>query len=173
MVGLVFGIGGIGALIGAVIAEPLSRRIGIGNSIIVGQTMFGLTGMLIPLAVLMPSIAVPVVIASEFLQWGFLILRQVNAAGMRQAYTPKQEMGRVQSTALLVVRGLKPIGAIAGGLLATAIGASLTLALAEIGMLIAVLPLFFSPVRDVRTLTQADIDDEAALNSLEPAMISS
>jgi MFS family permease len=173
MIGLIFGIGGVGALIGAVLAEPLSRRIGIGNSIMLGQAMFGLTGMLIPLAVLMPSIAVPMVIASEFLQWGFLILRQVNAAGMRQAYTPRQEMGRVQSTALLVVRGLKPIGAVAGGLLATAIGAALTLTLAEIGMLIAVLPLFFSPVRNVKTLAQADIEDEVALNSLEPAMISS
>jgi Na+/melibiose symporter-like transporter len=173
MIGLIFGIGGIGALIGAMLAEPLSRRIGIGNSIMLGQAMFGLTGMLIPLAVLMPSIAVPMVIASEFLQWGFLILRQVNSAGMRQAYTPMQEMGRVQSTALLVVRGLKPIGAIAGGLIATAIGAALTLTLAEIGMLIAVLPLFFSPVREVKTLAQADVEEEVALNSLEPAMISS
>ena len=79
----------------------------------------------------------------------------------------------MQSTALLVVRGLKPIGAIAGGLLATAIGAALTLTLAEIGMLIAVLPLFFSPVHDVRTLAEVDVDDEAALNALEPAIISS
>ena len=173
MIGVVFGIGGVGALIGAMLAAPLSNRIGVGNAIILGQTMFGVTGMLIPLAVLVPSIALPMVIASEFLQWGFLILRQVNSAGMRQAYTPLPEMGRVQSTALLVSRGLKPIGALAGGLIATAIGAAWTLTLAEIGMLLAVLPLVVSPVRTVATISQAKTEDEAVPESLEPAMMSS
>lgn len=173
MIGVVFGLGGVGALIGAMLAAPLSNRIGVGNAIILGQAMFGVTGMLIPLAVLMPSIALPMVIASEFLQWGFLILRQVNSAGMRQAYTPLPEMGRVQSTALLVSRGLKPIGALAGGLIATAIGAAWTLTLAEIGMLLAVLPLIFSPVRSVATIAQAALPEDAAPESLEPAMMSS
>ena len=65
------------------------------------------------------------------------------------------------------------IGALAGGLIATAIGAAWTLTLAEIGMLLAVLPLVVSPVRTVATISQAKTEDEAVPESLEPAMMSS
>jgi MFS family permease len=158
-IGVIFATGGIGALLGATLSGPIARRIGAGNTIVLGQLMFGITGMTVPLAVLVPDYAVPLIIASEFLQWGFLILRHVNAASMRQAFTPANALGRVQSTALLTTRGSQPIGALIGGALATVIGAPLTLALAEVGMLLAVIPLLTAPIRAVRTLNDAGDGD--------------
>lgn len=157
-IGVIFATGGIGALLGATLSGPISRRIGAGNTIVLGQLMFGITGLTVPLAVLIPDYAVPLIIASEFLQWGFLILRHVNAASMRQAFTPANALGRVQSSALLATRGSQPVGALIGGALATVIGAPLTLAFSEIGMLLAVIPLLIAPVRAVRTLHE-DGDD--------------
>lgn len=151
-IGVIFATGGIGALLGATLSGPIARRIGAGNTIVLGQLMFGITGMTVPLAVLVPHYAVPLIIASEFLQWGFLILRHVNAAAMRQVFTPANALGRVQSSALLATRGSQPVGALLGGALATLIGAPLTLALSEVGMLLAVIPLLVAPIRAVRTL---------------------
>lgn len=172
-IGVIFATGGIGALLGATLSGPLARRIGAGNTIIIGQLMFGVTGLLVPLAVLIPNYAVPLIIASEFLQWGFLILRHVNAASMRQAFTPSHALGRVQSTALLATRGSQPIGALLGGLLATLIGAPLTLAFSEVGMLLAVIPLLTAPIRSVRSLhsEEGSDDDPTPEPALEPAVL--
>lgn len=155
-IGVIFATGGLGALLGATLSGPISRKIGAGNTIVLGQLMFGVTGLTVPLAVLIPDYAVPLIIASEFLQWGFLILRHVNAASMRQAFTPANALGRVQSSALLATRGSQPIGALIGGALATVIGAPLTLAFSEVGMLLAVVPLLLGPIRSVRSL-QTDV----------------
>ena len=161
-IGIVFATGGIGALLGAMLAEPLSRRIGIGNAIVLGQVMFGITGLTIPAALLVPSIALPLIIASEFLQWGFFLVREVNASAVRQAFAPRREMGRVAATFKLGTWGLEPFGALAGGALATLLGTPLTLVIAEIGMLAAVLGLVGSSIRSLRTLPA---DDDAMLSS--------
>jgi MFS family permease len=170
-IGVIFATGGIGALLGATLSGPVSRKIGAGNTIVLGQLMFGITGMTVPLAVLVPDYAVPLIIASEFLQWGFLILRHVNAASMRQAFTPAKALGRVQSSALLATRGSQPIGALLGGALATVIGAPLTLALSEVGMLLAVIPLLIAPIRAVRTLH--DQSGDSAPDELRSATVGS
>lgn len=170
-IGVIFATGGIGALLGATLSGPISRKIGAGNTIVLGQLMFGITGMTVPLAVLVPKYAVPLIIASEFLQWGFLVLRHVNAASMRQAFTPANALGRVQSSALLATRGSQPVGALIGGALATVIGAPLTLAFSEVGMLLAVIPLLIGPVRAVRTL-HSDDDGEDGSPLAEPAVLS-
>lgn len=167
-IGLIYASGGVGSLLGAVLSGPLSRRIGSGNTILIGQAMFGLTGLLVPLAVLIPGYALPLVVASEFLQWGFLILRQVNSASMRQAFTPLPALGRVQASSMLTIQGSQPIGALLGGAIATMIGAAWTLTIAEIGMLLAVIPLFLSPVRSVRTLDEEASTDSATMPVNEP-----
>ncbi len=159
-IGIIFATGGLGALLGATLSGPIARRIGAGNTVVLGQTMFGVTGLFVPAAVLVPNYAIPLIVASEFFQWGFLILRHVNAASMRQAFTPASALGRVQSSAMLATRGSQPIGALIGGALATVIGAPWTLTLAEFGMLLAVIPLLTGPIRSVRTLT-ADLAEEA------------
>jgi hypothetical protein len=51
--------------------------------------------------------------------------------------------------------GVLPIGALIGGALGGIIGLPLTLVVAECGMLLAFLWLFFSPVRELRSLASA------------------
>jgi MFS family permease len=167
-IGAIYAIGGVGALLGAALSGPVSQRIGAGNTIVLGQAMFGLTGMQVPLAVLVPSYALPLVIASEFLQWGFLILRQVNSASIRQAFTPLPALGRVQATSMLAIQGMKPIGALLGGVLATIIGAAWTLTIAEIGMLLAVTPLLLSPVHKVHSLDDEEAPDLPSSATMSP-----
>ena len=155
-VGLVFATGGFGALAGALVAGPVARRFGPGPTMIVAQLLFGLTGMAVPLAVLVPRIALPMIVGSEFGQWMAVTVYYVNAVSVRQAMIPDRLQGRVNATMRFIAGGALPIGALSGGALGGVIGLPLTLVVAEFGMLLACLWLLLSPVRGLRVLPTLD-----------------
>jgi MFS family permease len=148
-IGLVFAIGGVGGLIGAFLAAPLARRFGVGRTIIGGWLMFGLGGLPIPLAILVPEYALPLVLFSEFIQWMVLEIAEVNQLSLRQAITPDHYLGRVSATYRFTVGGLVPIGSLLGGVLGTLVGVQMTLLIGVAGMLIAFVWVLVSPVRGV------------------------
>ncbi len=154
-VGLVFATGGIGALIGAVAADPIRRRFGLGPTIVGAQLLFGLTGLVIPLAVLFPEIALEMVVASEFLQWLTVLVADVNAVSLRQALTPERLRGRVNATMRFLIWGPRPLGSLLGGVLGGAIGLAPTLVVGELGMLAAVAWLVASPLPGVKEMPAA------------------
>jgi len=149
-IGLVLATGGIGSLAGAIVAGPLGRRVGPGPAMIAAQLCFGLTGLLVPLAVLVPRVAIPMLVASEFGQWLAVIVYWVHAVSVRQAIMPDRLQGRVNATIRFMAGGAQPIGALIGGAAGAMIGLPLTLVVAELGCLLAVVWLVVSPVRDLR-----------------------
>ena len=151
-VGLVFGTGGVGSLVGSVVAEPLARRFGPGPTMIGAQVLFGLIGLFVPLAVLVPQWALPMIVASEFGQWMALLVYYVNAISVRQAITPDRLLGRVNATMRFLAGGANPIGALIGGALGGVIGVPLTLVVASFGMLLSFLWLLLSPVRSLSAM---------------------
>jgi predicted MFS family arabinose efflux permease len=151
-VGLVFATGGVGSLAGSIVAERLARRFGPGPTMIGAQVAFGLTGMLVPLAVFVPSWALPMIIASEFAQWMAILVYWVNAISVRQAITPDRVLGRVNATMRFLAGGANPIGAVIGGALGGVIGIPLTLVVASFGMLLGFLWPLLSPVRGLSAM---------------------
>jgi MFS family permease len=151
-VGLVFATGGVGSLAGSLVSGPLTRRFGPGPTMIGAQAAFGLTGMLVPLAVLVPAWALPMIVASEFAQWMAILVYYVNAISVRQAITPDRLQGRVNATMRFLAGGANPIGAVIGGALGAAIGVPLTLVVASFGMLLGFLWPLLSPVRGLSVM---------------------
>ena len=151
-VGLVFATGGFGALVGAMLAGPARRRFGLGRTLVGGQLFFGVTGLFVPLAIFVPSIALEVVVATEFLQWLGVIVYDVNAVSLRQAVITRGTEGRVNATARFLSWGLRPFGALAGGVLGGLIGLPWTLVVGEVGIFAAVLWLIWSPIPRLREL---------------------
>ncbi|MCC6790363.1 MAG: MFS transporter [Thermomicrobiales bacterium] len=162
-IGLVFASGGVGALIGSIFAERLASRFGTGWTLVGAQFGFGVTGLLVPVAVLVPSIGLPLVVAAEFLQWMTLLVYAVNAISLRQRLTPDALLGRVNATFTFVARGVVPIGSLIGGVLGGVIGLPLTLVVGEIGMFLAVGLLLISPLVSNR-------DPEPVSAPAEPAL---
>jgi MFS family permease len=107
-IGLVFATGGVGSFAGSVVAEPLARRFGPGPTMIGAQVAFGLTGMMVPVAVLVPSWALAMVIASEFAQWMAILIYWVVAISVRQAIVPDRVLGRVNATMRFLAGGANP-----------------------------------------------------------------
>ena len=169
-VGLVFATGGVGSFAGSIVAERLARRFGPGPAMIGAQVAFGLTGMLVPLAVLVPSWALPMIVASEFAQWMAILVYYVNAISVRQAITPDRVLGRVNATMRFLAGGANPIGAVIGGALGGLIGVPLTLVVASFGMLLGFLWLLLSPVRDLFAMPAMDHSEAAP--TPEPAAAS-
>lgn len=146
-IGLVFATGGVGALLGSILAGRCAERFGTGRTLIAAQAGFGVTGLLIPLAVLLPRGELPLVVAAEFLQWFMLLIYAVNAVSLRQRVTDDEMQGRLHATFAVLTRGFQPIGSLLGGVIASVIGLSLTLVVSEIGLMLGVLFLLASPLR--------------------------
>jgi len=152
-VGLVFAAGGVGALLGSLGAGPARGRWGVGRVLLGSQILFGLFGMLVPLTVLFPDAALPLVVAAEFLQWVMVLVFSVNSVSLRQAITPDHLLGRVNGTMRFIVWGSRPIGSLAGGYLGSQIGLPATLVVGAFGMLVAFAPLLASPIPKLRDIS--------------------
>lgn len=159
-VGLVFSLGGLGAVIGAVIAEPVKRRIGIGPTIVAGRVLFGVGGLLVRLAVRFPSAEVQIVLAAELLQWLVLVMAIVNEVSLRQAIAPQRMLGRVSATMRFMNTGMVPLGALTGGFLGEQIGLRGTLIVGVIGMFVGGFWVWASPLRSMRTEPESPDDLE-------------
>jgi hypothetical protein len=122
----------------------------VGPTLLGSQLLFGLFGMLVPLAVLFPGYALPFVVAAEFLQWVAVLVFQINAVSLRQAITPDRLLGRVNGTMRFIVWGARPIGSLLGGFLGGWIGLPATLVVGAFGMLLAFVPLLGSPIPRLR-----------------------
>ncbi len=163
-VGLVFSLGGLGALFGAALAGPLTRRLGIGRTVILGRTLFGVFGLLVPLAVSVPRLEVPMVLAAEFLQWLALVIAVVNEISLRQTLVPERLLGRATATFRFIGGGMIPVGSLLGGLLGELIGLRETLVLGCFGMLLAGVWVYASPLRGGRAL----LEPIEPLDALDP-----
>jgi MFS family permease len=151
-VGLVFATGGVGSLAGALVAGRAAGRYGPGPAMLHAMLVFGVSGLAIPLAVLAPRLALPMVVASEFAQWMMIVIYYVNAVSVRQAIAPDRLRGRVNATMRFLARGAFPIGSLLGGGLGALIGVPATLVAAAFGLLLPFAWLLLSPVRDLRAM---------------------
>jgi len=156
--GLVFAIGNIGSLLGAVFANRVAKWFGLGPAI-VGSLFIG--GLFMLLVALAPAgdAAIPFIIAGGVFGGLSQMIYNINQVSYRQAICPPRMQGRMNATVRFLVWGTMPIGSIIGGLLATVIGVHQTIWIAAIlGFTPAIWP-FLSPIRKVRVMPEP-IDDE-------------
>jgi predicted MFS family arabinose efflux permease len=153
-VGLTIGAGGIGSFAGAWLVAPMTRRFGVGPTLIAAK-LFPI-GVLIPLAGGPVEVAFAMVFMAQLAGDPMWSVYDITSTSLRQSVTPQRLLGRVNSSTHIVQAGLLPLGALAGGFLAEALGAREALWVAEAGGLLSAAWLFFSPVRRVRKLRMSD-----------------
>ena len=79
----------------------------------------------------------------------------ISARSLRQAITPNHLLGRVNASMHLLFHGVLPLGALAGGAIAQAVGMRRALLIGAIGVLLSTMWLVFSPVRRLPELPHA------------------
>jgi MFS family permease len=153
-IGLAFATGATGSVLGAVLAPRLSRWWGVGPSIAAGAVLF-------PAPIAIAAVAGgplwlrfgPLAL-SEFVAGIGLMLFDINLNSLQTAVIDDGIRSRVSGAYSTVNYGVRPVGAIVGGVLATTIGLRPTLLLAAAGGALSVLWLVFAPVARIRTLDQ-------------------
>ncbi len=152
LVGLAFSLGSIGLLVGALTSARVSARLGVGPTIV--WSCF-LSGPAIFLYALMPQDAVVaglLLFGSSFLTGLSAVVYNVNQVSYRQAITPLDMQGRMNATMRFIVWGTIPLGAIAGGILASFLPIRTTILIGAVIESAAFLWVLFSPVRSLRVI---------------------
>jgi MFS family permease len=132
--GLLFATIAAGSLIGALLADPIIRRLGRSRSL-----ALGILGGVANVGILALTTN-PLVIAAAFLLGGLTgALWNVVAVSLRQRITPDRILGRINSSYRLVAWGTRPLGAAAGGLLGQLLGLRAVFAIAAALILITLI----------------------------------
>ena len=148
-VGTIGGIGGAGVLLGALLANRVQLRLGVGRTIILTAMSLGPVSLLMPLAT--PETGFWLLAVSLFLGSLLNVIYNVSQVSLRQAITPEHFLGRMNATMRFLVWGTIPIGSLIGAGLSEVIGVRTTVLVGALLSFLCFLPVFFSPVRHIRT----------------------
>ena len=154
LVGIIVSVGGASNLLGALLAQRLLHRLGLGRTLIGAQWLIGLAMLMVPLAHGSLAFSATFLIAAQLgdLAWP---VYNINETSLRQAITPDRLLGRVNSASHLLFWGALPLGAMAGGAIAQTLGIRQTMLIGTLGYLLCNLWFTFSPIRRVRQLPVA------------------
>ncbi len=151
-IGLILGLGAIGTIAGALVAAGISRRIGVGRTLLLGTVLFPAPLVLVPLAG-GPHIAVLALLLLSELGSGFgVMLLDVSFGAIWTASLPDEIRGRVNGALSLVNNGIRPIGALIGGALPALVGIHATMWVGACGALLGCLWLLPSPIPAMHAL---------------------
>ncbi|WP_194915152.1 MFS transporter [Catenulispora rubra] len=151
-VGVALGVGASGALLGAVLAPRLARRIGVGRGVAVGAVLFPAPIALVAVAHGSVWLCAGVLALAEFLGGLGVMLFDVNLNSLQTAVIHDTVRSRVSGAYTTVNYGIRPLGAVVGGVLAGTIGMRPTLLVAAVGGAMSALWLLTSPVLGIRSL---------------------
>jgi MFS family permease len=158
LIGLAFGIGSTGALLGAVLAPRVSAVVGIGRSIALGAVLFPAPIAIAAAAGGPVAVRAAALGGAEFLSGIGVMLFDVNLNALMTSVVSDGLRGRVSGAFSSVNYGIRPLGSITGGLLGTLIGLRATLLVAAAGGVLSVLWLTGSAIPAIRTLSAAPED---------------
>jgi predicted MFS family arabinose efflux permease len=149
-IGLVLGVGAVGGLVGALIAPKVGRVIGMGRAVVVGAVLFPGALALFPLAHGSHTTAAAFLFAGEFLASVGVMIFDINQNSLLALHVPDRLRSRVFGAYRFMNYGTRPVGALLGGVLGSAIGLRETMWIGVAGGMLGVLFLLRSPVPRIR-----------------------
>jgi predicted MFS family arabinose efflux permease len=152
LLGLGIAAGGIGALTGSLLTQPIARRIGVGPAICLMGAAAALGTMILLFAPHATGPAMAALVVSQFLGDAFGVVPLILATSLRQVLLPQSVLGRVGATFRAVYGATMVAGALMGGVLGQAFGMRRVLFFAIAGLLIGPALGALSPLRRVREM---------------------
>jgi MFS family permease len=151
-IGLITALGGAGSFVGAAVAGRLATRLGLGRSMLLGLLGLSLGSALMPLA---PSGAILVgaifLIGQQVIGDSSGTVYGILETSLTQSIVDGRVLGRVNATVELFTTLLALVGSIGGGILAELFGLRAALAVGVLGGATAIVFIWFSPIRTMRT----------------------
>jgi predicted MFS family arabinose efflux permease len=145
MIGLLYACGGGGALVGAILSRRVARRVGIGRAIVLGDLLWALGVLVIPIA----DANIVLIGAGQVVAQIGSTIWSVNQMSLRQSITPVGLFARATAARRFLMISLQITGAALGGFLGSTVGLRATMVVGAIGLIAGFLLVCFSPVRAV------------------------
>jgi MFS family permease len=159
LIGLAFTLGSIGVVSGALVANRLTRVVGVGPMIVFAAVAEGLSWL--PVAIAPDSLlflgltATIVALSFSGMAWN------VNAMSLRQAITPAGMRGRVNATMRFISWSTIPVGYAVGGFLGGVVGLHNTIWIGALGVIVSMVPVALSPIWRIHAMPTA-VDEGAS-----------
>jgi Na+/melibiose symporter-like transporter len=150
--GLTVAFGGIGALFGALLVRPATRRFGLGPTIVGGLLISSGVAFLIWLAGGWLAAAVPLMMMSQLIGDGASTVAAIDETSLRQTITPDRLLGRVNASMNVLGEGIGTLGLLVGGVLGELIGLRATVLVAVVGGLLGCVWILCSPLPRLREM---------------------
>lgn len=150
--GLAFGLGAVGAVVGAAVAPASVKHFGAGPVLVAcaaAECMALAALPLLPSEWSAPAL-VAALVAVFAVNGAGTSLSSVVAVTLRQLRTPDHLLGRVNATMRWISYGVVAIGAAAGGLVGEAVGTRWGMAIGCAGVLLTAIWVSASPLRRIR-----------------------
>jgi MFS family permease len=146
VLGLVLGAGAAGGVIGSVVTGRLANRAGVGWAYVAGSVLFPLPLILVPLAAGPEPVILAMLFGAEFLSGFGVMILDISIGAIFAAVIPDSLRSRVTGAFQAVNYGTRPVGALLGGFLGSAIGMRPALWVATAGGALAFCWLLPSPL---------------------------
>jgi MFS family permease len=153
--GLVLGAGAVGGLIGAAVTPPLCRWLGVGPAFVLSCVVFPAPLLLVPLAGGSRPAILALLFLAEFGSGLGVMILDISIGSIFSAVIPNELRSRVSGAYRTVNYGMRPLGALSGGLLGTLLGLRTTMWIAAAGGVLCVLWVLPGPLRHMKTLPAA------------------
>ena len=165
-IGVVTALGGLGSFAGAALAPRVAARVGMGTAMILGLVGMALGSALIPLAPAGAAVTGGLLLClQQLLGDSSGTVYEVLEVSLTQSIVDGVILGRVNATVEFVTTLTALLGAVGGGIAAELIGLRGAIVLGVLGGATAILFVWFSPVRALRTVPSSI--GEAALRADE------
>jgi MFS family permease len=147
ILGIIFTLGAIGALFGALLASKIANRLGVGRTIVLSMFVGGASWIALYFA--NSWFEFSLLILSMFVGSAGSVIYNVNQVSFRQAIVPVELQGRLNATMRFLVWGTIPVGGIVGGILGEIVGLRTGIGICAVGATLAFLWVLLSPVRKI------------------------
>jgi MFS family permease len=137
LMGILFGIGGLSALGGAMVSGAVTRRWGNRRTMASSLMVAGGSILFLPLAGGPLPFVLLFLAAQQLVGDGAATIFEVNRTSLLQAATPGRLQGRLHASARVVEWGAVLLGLLLGGVLGGLIGVRLTLVVSGLGCMLA------------------------------------
>jgi len=169
--GIIISMGGIGSLLGATVARPLGRALGVGRTVIMASALSTLGGLAMASAAYVGSYKLALVLLGlhQLLSDGFMVVYMVHAVTLRQTVLPKHILGRANAVVQVFSTGALLVATGLAGVIAQFTSVQFAM---WIGVIIGLsVPLFLLPLRRLREVPPPEASSpgmSAVGASLEP-----
>lgn len=151
-IGALFAAGGVGGVVGGLLAGPVARRVGAGRALLLGVIVMAPARLLVPLT---GSGWRELFFVGGMLVFGTsLSIFNANVSGFIQSAVTSDLLGRVTTSIRFVSRGTLALGGLAGGALAGWLGLRPALWVLAVAWLMVPVWLLASPLRGMRDLPE-------------------